>query len=364
MRILVMPDSFKGSLSASAVADAIASGVRAGAPTAAIECIPLGDGGENTIASLAAPLQLQPVQVRVHGADGSMHASTYYRSADGQTVYLQAAEVVGYADYVRPGQSGLTLSTYGIGEILQSARQAGAQKAVLALGGSATTDGGIGMLQALGWQLPGLAAQQLASGADLASINALAAPADWKMTVTALVDVDNPLTGPRGAAAVFGPQKGLSIEEITVVDQELQRLYPHAVAAQAGSGAAGGLGAAVAGPLGGNLQSGIDYVLDVLKVDAKLKAADLLITGEGHLDDQSTHGKVLDGLLTRLRAVHGHAKTVALCGVVSHAGAQQLGLDLALAISPGNQTLAEQLAATADNLQYVALGVARLVNHE
>lgn len=95
MRILVMPDSFKGSLSASAVADAIASGVRAGAPTAAIECIPLGDGGENTIASLAAPLQLQPVQVRVHGADGSMHASTYYRSADGQTVYLQAAEVVG-----------------------------------------------------------------------------------------------------------------------------------------------------------------------------------------------------------------------------------------------------------------------------
>jgi glycerate kinase len=364
MRVLVMPDSFKGSLSAADVAEAIATGVRVGAPNANVQCIPLGDGGENTIANLAQPLRLQRAQMRVHGADGNMRQSTYYLSADGQTVYLQAAEVVGYADYVRSGQSSLALSTYGIGEILQGARQAGAQKAVLALGGSATTDGGVGMLQALGWQLQGLTRQHLAGGADLASISALVAPADWNMTVTALVDVDNPLTGPRGAAVVFGPQKGLSIEEIATTDQELRRLYPQTVAEQKGSGAAGGLGAAVAGPLGGTLESGIDYVLNVLKVDTKLRAADLLITGEGHLDDQSTHGKVLDGLLTRLRAVHGHAKTVALCGAVSHAGAEQLGLDLALAIGPGNQTLAEQLAATADNLQYVAMGVARLLNHE
>lgn len=364
MRVLVMPDSFKGSLSAVDVAAAIAAGVRAGVPDAQVDCVPLGDGGENTIANLAAPLHLQRLSAQVHGADGRMRTSTYYLSADGQTVYLQAAEVVGYADYVRPNQSGLPLSTYGIGEILQSARQAGAQKAVLALGGSATTDGGLGMLQALGWGLPGLAAHRLAGGTDLAAIAKLEAPVDWDMQVTALVDVDNPLTGPRGAAAVFGPQKGLSIEEIDATDAQLQRLYPEKIAVLPGSGAAGGLGAAVAGPLGGKLQSGIEYVLDTLQVDAKLAAADLLITGEGHLDDQSTHGKVLDGLLKRLRAVHGHAKTVALCGAVSHTGAVQLGLDLALAISPGAQTLAEQMATTADNLQYVAMGVARLASYE
>ena len=364
MRVLVMPDSFKGSLDAAAVASAIATGVRAGAPDAQVTCVPLGDGGENTIASLAQPLHLQRRTAQVHGADGVQRQSSYYLSADGQTVYLQAAEVVGYADYVRPGHSGLPLSTYGIGEILHMAQNAGVQRAVLALGGSATTDGGVGMLQALGWSLPGLPANKHAGGADLAAIADLQAPSNWRMQVIALVDVDNPLTGTRGAAAVFGPQKGLTIEEIQRTDHELARLYPAAIANLAGSGAAGGLGAAVAGPLGGQLQSGISYVLDQLQLDAQLAAADLLITGEGHLDEQSTHGKVLDGLMTRLRAVGGHAKTVALCGAVSQRGAKALGIDLALAISPGKQTLAEQLATTAANLQYVASGVARLMSKE
>lgn len=359
MRVLIMPDSFKGSLDAAAAARAIATGVVAGNDTAQIKQLPIGDGGENTVACLQEPLNLVARTARVHGADGRMRTADYMLSPDGRTVYLQASAVVGYADYVRSGQSSLSLSTYGIGELLQQARRKGAQSAVLALGGTATTDGGVGMLQALGWQLPGLR-DEFAGGMSLTDITELGAPDNWDMQVVALVDVDNPLLGRRGAAAVFGPQKGLNRAEMAATDDALARLYPQNIAKTAGSGAAGGLGAAVVGPLGGQLTSGIEYVLDAMNADDELARADLLITGEGHLDDQSTHGKALDGLMRRLRRVQGHAKTVALCGAVSHAGARQLGLDLALAISPGNQTLEQQLATTAANLAAVAAGITRI----
>jgi len=360
MQIVIMPDSFKGSLNADAVAAAIAAGLKQALPDAQLSLMPVGDGGENTIRALSIALSLHAVPVTVHGADGAPLTAHYYTDVEGQTAYIQAADVLGYAQYIHPGVDSTRLSSVGVGELLAAARQQGIRAVVVALGGSATSDGGVGMLQQLGFTLSGFNGK-FADAASLAKITEMLPPDGWDMIVTALADVTNPLTGTHGAAAVFGPQKGLTPEQIARVDQELTRLYPQAVAALPGAGAAGVLGGGVAGPMGGQIVSGIDYVLDAMGADSMLQTADVVITGEGHLDAQTKGGKVIAGIMTRLGKLGAHPKTVALCGAIDAAGVQALGLDAAFAIGPGNETLPLQLKHTAVNLTNTARSVGGLL---
>lgn len=360
MEIVIMPDSFKGSLDAVAVSAAIARGLRQSLPAATLHELPLGDGGENTVAALVGPLNLTAVPVKVVSADGAPVTAAYYRTPDEETAYIQASDVVGYAAFVNAASDPLTRSTYGLGQLLVAARDAGATKIVVALGGSATSDGGLGLLQAVSGQLPATVAVH-AGAADLGLVEALPDCREFGATVVGLADVTNPLTGPLGAASVFGPQKGLDEAAIHQIDAELTRLYPPGIAAVAGAGAAGGLGAAIAGPLGGQLTSGIEFVLDALAVDDLLARADLVVTGEGHLDAQSTRGKAISGIMARLAQVGSHAKTVALCGALAPAGVQALGLTAAFTIGRGGESQAAAFAHTAADLERVSAAVGGLI---
>ena len=360
MQIVIMPDSFKGSLNADAVAAAIATGLKQSLPDAQLSLMPVGDGGENTIKALSIALDLNAVPVTVHGADGVSVAAHYYTDVEGQTAYIQAADVLGYAQYIQSDVDSTRLSSVGVGELIAAARQQGIRAIVVALGGSATSDGGVGMLQQLGFNLMGFEGE-FADATALAQITQIVPPEDWDVTVTALADVTNPLTGTQGAAAVFGPQKGLTPVQIKQVDQDLTRLYPQSVAALPGAGAAGGLGGAIAGPMGGQIVSGIDYVLDAMGANSMLQTADVVITGEGHLDAQTKAGKVIAGIMARLSKLGVHPKTVALCGAIDAAGVQALGLNAAFAIGPGNETLPMQLNHTAVNLTNTARSVGGLL---
>ncbi|WP_196246275.1 glycerate kinase [Lacticaseibacillus zhaodongensis] len=357
MRILIMPDSFKGSLAAVDVAAAMARGIATAMPSATIVQLPVGDGGENTIINLQKPLQLQKVMTTVTGADGRAINAPYYLQVSTQTAFIQAADVVGFADYVGNAEP-LQLSTYGIGELLLAARGNGARHAVIALGGSATSDGGLGMLQALGWQV---GSKRPFTPDCLPDVTALTAGPDIGMTVTALADVTNPLTGAHGAAHVFGPQKGLTTAQQDWLDAQLTRIYPAATRVVHGAGAAGGLGAAIAGPLHGQIVPGIDYVLDVLHADTELQRADYILTGEGKLDGQSAAGKVISGIKQHAVAVNSQAPIIALCGAVDHAGVQQLGITAAFTIGRGDESHAEMLMHTAANLEYTANQVGRVL---
>lgn len=357
MRILIMPDSFKGSLDAISAAAAMARGVAAALPTATVVQLPVGDGGENTIVNLQRPLHLQKVTTSVTGADGGTIAAPYYLQASTNTAFIQAADVVGFADYVGKSDP-LALSSYGIGELLRAAKARGARHAVIALGGSATSDGGLGMLQALGWQL---GSRRPFVPADMAAVQSLGAAPNVGMDVTALADVTNPLTGGQGAAHVFGPQKGLTAAQIDWLDEQLTRLYPAATAVTTGTGAAGGLGAAIAGPLHGHIRAGIDYFLAATGADAQMRQADCILTGEGKLDSQSAAGKAISGIQKRAQALGAVAPVIALCGAVDHAAVQKLGITAAFAIGRGDETHAEALAHTASNLEFTARGLGSIL---
>ncbi|WDF82895.1 glycerate kinase [Lacticaseibacillus pabuli] len=360
MQIVIMPDSFKGSLDAEQVANAIAAGLKQSLPDAQLSLMPVGDGGENTIKALSIALNLHAVPVAVHGADGGPITASFYTDVEGQTAYIQAADVLGYAQYIQPGVDSTHLSSTGVGELIAAARKRGAHAAVVALGGSATSDGGVGMLQQLEFGLPGFH-ESFAGAASLSEISKIVRPSGWDMTVTALADVTNPLTGSEGAAAVFGPQKNLTSFQINQIDRELTRLYPQNIAATPGAGAAGGLGAAIAGPLQGKIVSGIDYVLDAMGADQMLQTADVVITGEGHLDAQTKAGKVIAGIMARLRHLEVQPKTIALCGAIDATGVQALGLDAAFAIGPGNESLPDQMKHTTVNMTNTARSVGSLL---
>jgi len=325
MRIVVAPDKFKGSLAATEVAAAVAAGLRAELPGADLVTVPVADGGDGTVdAAVAAGFERVPVTAAgpAGPADpgGGPGWTSYARRGDVAVVEL--ACVCGLSR-LRDGRTGpLTASSFGAGEVLRAALDAGARRIVLAVGGSASTDGGAGLLQALGARVldgrgqpvqPGGAALRDVASLDLAGLH----PALRSAAITVAADVDNPLTGPAGAAEVYGPQKGATPAEVAVLAAGLRR-WATVVAATTGidrsrapgSGAAGGVGFAGLAVLGARRRPGIDLVLDLVGFDAVLgPPADpcgpggprgpgpadgrtaLVITGEGSLDRQSLAGK-------------------------------------------------------------------------
>ena len=305
MKIVIAPDKFKGSLPAAEVAGAIAAGLRAEWPEAELVTVPVADGGDGTVdAAVAAGLERVPVTV--DGPTGEPVRASYARR--GEMAVIELADACGLARLPGGRPAPLTASSFGCGQVLAAALAAGARQIILGVGGSASTDGGAGLLQALGARVLDTRGEPLARGGaalrdvatlDLAGLD----PGLRGGTVILATDVVNPLTGPDGAAEVYGPQKGASPEQIAELASGLRRWAAVVAAATGtdrsqapGAGAAGGVGFAALAVLGAQARPGIGLVLDLVDFDAALDGAALVIIGEGSLDTQTLAGKAPAGV--------------------------------------------------------------------
>ncbi len=324
-RIVIAPDKFRGTLEAADVASALATGLLAVRPGLDVRCCPVADGGEGTLAAALAN-GWEPVTVPVTGPLGQPRTAAFgIGSVDGaRAALVELADASGLALIPsgpdgRPLADGLLATSLGTGELIRAALDAGCATVVLGIGGSACTDGGAGLLTALGARfLDAAGAPVPPGGGGLAALARIDLDGlDPRIARTRFVvacDVDNPLTGPRGAAAVFGPQKGAGPDQVATLDANLGRLVEvlavalgpaaRAGAVRPGAGAAGGVGYAAMTVLGAEPRPGVEVVLELVDLDAQLAGADLLITGEGSLDEQSLGGKTPVGV-SRLAAAHG-----------------------------------------------------------
>lgn len=312
-RVVIAPDKFKGSLSADAVAAALAAGIRRGRPDAEIWEIPIADGGDGTIAAAVAA-GFDHVPVTASGPTGHPINTGYARRGD--TAVIELAAVSGLSLLPAGELAPLTADTRGVGELISAALDDGCRTLVLGLGGSASTDGGSGLVSALGARLSDTAGSELPPGGGaLASLARLDLtrldPRLREVEFVVASDVDNPLLGDNGAAAVYGPQKGAAPAEVRALDAALSR-WAAAVAAETGAdhagdrgaGAAGGTGFAALALLGATFRPGIEVILELSEFQESLAGASLVITGEGSLDEQTLHGKGPAGIAT-IATAHG-----------------------------------------------------------
>lgn len=308
MRIVVAPDSYKGSASALAVAQAMERGIRAVFPTAEVCKIPIADGGEGTVEALVIATGGQFRQTQVIGPLGDRVTAQWGILGDGETAVIEMAAASGLPLLAPDRRDPRVTTTYGTGELLRAALDTGLRKIIMGIGGSATNDGGVGMAQALGARFTGEDGVELPRGGaalarlkriDLAGVD----PRLRETEITVACDVDNPLCGPRGASAVFGPQKGATPKMVVELDAALAHFAALAtattgrqVAERPGAGAAGGLGAAMLFFTPARLRPGVEIVLDAVRFAEVVKEASFVVTGEGRTDFQTAFGKAPVGV--------------------------------------------------------------------
>ena len=308
MKIVIAPDSYKESLSALEVATAIERGFREIFPSANYVKLPVADGGEGTVEAMVAATQGRIIHVPVTGPLGEPVEGFYGLSGDDQSAFIEMAAASGL-ELVPPSQRNpLKTTSWGTGELIRHALDAGVKHIIIGIGGSATNDGGAGMVQVLGAKLLDAAQKPVGLGggelATLAHIDLTGLDKRLKACrIEVACDVTNPLTGEEGATAVFGPQKGATPEMIVTLDNALAH-YAQVIARDldidvlnlSGGGAAGGMGAALYAFCGAQLRQGIEIVTDALHLADQVADADLVITGEGRIDSQTIHGKVPVGV--------------------------------------------------------------------
>ena len=298
-RIVVAPNAFKGSLSALEAAEAIRDGIQAVIKDADIVLVPIADGGDGTVDALVAATGGEDRVLRVRGPLGEAVDADYGLIDNGSTAVIEMAKAAGLKLVPPARRDPRITTTYGVGELLQHAYDAGARHFIVGIGGSATNDGGAGMAQALGYHLLDDAGHELPPGGlalkRLGRIHVGGVHADWKQArVEVACDVTNPLTGPQGASAVYGPQKGATAEMVAELDAALEHLADVIkrdlgvdVEHLPGAGAAGGLGAGLVAFTGAALAPGAEMVMNALDLDQRLEGATLVITAEGRLDSQT-----------------------------------------------------------------------------
>ncbi|MFJ2723750.1 glycerate kinase [Streptomyces collinus] len=369
-RVLVAADKFKGSLTAVQVAERVTAGLRRIVPGLEVEALPVADGGDGTVdAAVAAGFERR--EVRVAGPLGD-EVTAAFALRDG-TAVVEMAEASGLQRLPAGVFAPLTSSTYGSGELLRAALDAGARTIVFGVGGSATTDGGAGMLAALGARFldedgepvpPGGGGLAELARADLSGLD----PRLSSVELVLASDVDNPLTGPKGAPAVYGPQKGASPAEVATLDAALAHLAKvleaeagaraaeHAAAP--GAGAAGGIGYGAL-LLGARFRPGIEVMLDVLGFAPALERADVVITGEGSLDEQTLHGKAPAGVAAAARAAG--RTVVAVCGrlALSEEALRGAGIARTYPLTSVEPDVARCIADAGPILERVAERIAR-----
>lgn len=340
--VLVAPDKFKGSLTAVGAAAALRRGLLAVAPHLDVAVLPVADGGDGTLdAAVAAGFARVPVTAG--GPTGQPVETGYARRDD--TAVVELADVSGLSRLPGGRLDPLHATSHGTGEVVRAALAAGCTRVVLGIGGSAGTDGGAGLVQALGARLLDAAGRELPpGGAALQHLHSLdrtgLATLDVTWDLTVACDVDNPLTGPHGAAAVYGMQKGATPQDVVLLDAALSRWADVVAAAtgrdrrdEPGAGAAGGVGFAALALLGATLRPGIALLLDLLDVDGHLRGVDLVVVGEGSLDEQTLRGKAPVGVARAARAAG--ARVVAVCGrrTLSDEQLRAAGIDAAYALT-------------------------------
>jgi len=373
MRIVIAPDSFKECLAAEQVASAIARGWRRAAPADQITEVPLADGGEGTTVALTEARKGELHEVTVTGPLGQPVTARYGLVNDGETAIVEVAEGSGLHCVPANERDALAASSRGTGELLLAALAHRPKTLIMGLGGSATTDGGAGILQALGARLLDAQGQDIPAGGtgleQLASVDLK--PAIDRLSGVRLVvacDVNNPLLGPNGAAAVFGPQKGANAQRVVQLDSNLGHFaglvqqQGFDIASFPGSGAAGGIGGMVAGILGAQLRPGIELVMETVELESHVKGADLVITAEGAIDAQSAYGKTPAGV-AGLASKHG----IPVIGLAGKLGSElgelhQLGLTAAFSITPAPMGLQQAYQQAEANLEQSAEQLARLLH--
>lgn len=373
MKIVIAPDSYKESLSAAEVALAIEAGFREVFPEARFCRLPVADGGEGTVDAMVAATGGRRIVVQVTGPLGQPVEAFYGLTGDGATAVIEMAAASGLA-LVPPGlRNPLLTTSFGTGELIRAALDSGARHLIVGIGGSATNDAGAGMLQALGVSLVDGAGEALGPGGG--GLGALAQiridgldPRLASCCIEVACDVDNPLTGERGASAVFGPQKGATPAMVQRLDANLahfaavlQQALGVAVADVPGAGAAGGMGAALLGVVGARLRPGIEIVTAALGLEAAVADADLVIVGEGRLDAQSLGGKAPLGV-ARIARRHGKP-VIAIAGGLGDdvAALQAQGIEAAFSVVRRPCSLDEALAGAAGNLHAAARNIAAVL---
>ena len=373
MRIIVAPDSYKGSVSALGVAEAMERGIHAVFPEAEVLKVPIADGGEGTVKALVAATGGHLVDTEVCGPLGEPVRAHWGISGDGATAFLEMASASGLPLVPKERRDPRLTSTFGTGELMKAALDAGLRKLVIGIGGSATNDGGTGMARALGARFLDAEGQDLPEGgaslARLARIDLSGLdPRLIEASLLVACDVDNPLCGPRGASAVYGPQKGATPEMVQELDAALGVFARVAAAAtgrdvalKPGAGAAGGLGAGLLFFTPANLRPGVSIVLETTGFEALVQGADLVLTGEGRTDFQTAMGKAPVGVAAVAKR-HG-VPVVCLSGGLGEGADDVLahGIDALATTVPQPMTLEAAMAQGAALVEAATARVCRLL---
>ncbi|NOL49831.1 glycerate kinase family protein [Pelistega europaea] len=372
MIIVVAPDSFKESLSASEVALAIRQGILDAAPTATVFCIPMADGGEGTVNAIAQSTNSQLITSPTVNALGSP-ITAQWALVNKDTAVIEMASAAGLEQIPVQQRDILASSTHGVGLLIKEALNYPIKRLIIGLGGSATNDAGIGMVSALGVRFYD-AQQQLITEytpniiphiqqIDITGLD----PRLQHIEIILASDVNNPLCGPRGASFVFGPQKGASPAQVEQLDSWLQSYAQHCADTlhrdcrdMPGAGAAGGLGFAALAYLNASFKPGIDVIAEYSQLEQHIREADLIITGEGCIDEQTLHGKTIAGIATLSQKYH--KPLIALGGAVraNYQNLYQQGLTAAFSISSGPLSLQESMSQCAALLRQKSHDLIRL----
>jgi glycerate kinase len=323
VNILIAPDKFKGSLSANEVCDAIKVGILKRYPDAIITSVPLADGGEGIVDVLINLFNGSLRTLTVKGPLFESITSQYGISQDGKTAFIEMAKASGLLLLPKEKRNPLYTTSYGTGELIKDALNQGVRKIILGIGGSATNDAGIGMASALGVDFFDHKKESIKPiGASLLSLHSFTTthihPSIKNIDLIALCDVDNPLYGFNGAAFIYGPQKGADEQTVQLLDEGL-RNFENVIAKQTGvqanfpgAGAGGGIASGVKVFMNGEIRKGIEYVIEATHLEEKIRAADLIITGEGKIDEQTRSGKVVEAV-ARL-GKQFNKEVIAVCG--------------------------------------------------
>jgi glycerate 2-kinase len=369
MNILIACDSFKDALDAPSVCRAIGQGLQLANPSVKTQMFPLADGGEGLSDILDFHLGLKKVEIEVHDPLFRKIKATYNLSADNTTAFLEMAQAAGLQLLTQEERNPLKTTTFGVGEMIYDALEKGAKHIVLGIGGSATNDLGIGMAAALGWSFLDKNKEKLSPvGGSLNKIDSIIPPQYFdtsNVLFEVMCDVTNPLLGKKGAAHVYAKQKGATLEIIDILEKGAENLVKTGRFSQktidtTGAGAAGGLGFGALVFLNATIKSGIDAMMNLTDFDKQVAWADMIFTGEGRLDSQTAHGKLIAGIISRAQG----KPVIALCGALEMTPqyVQALGLKAAFSIAQKVCSLPEALAVTAENLEKTAFNVGRLLS--
>ncbi len=373
MKIVIAPDSFKESLSAMEVAIEIEKGFREVLPEAAYVKMPVADGGEGTVEAMVAATDGRVVRTPVAGPLGDRVDGFYGLTGDGRTAIIEMAAASGLMLLDPARRNPMRTTTYGVGQLIRAALDAGARHFILGVGGSATNDGGAGMVQALGVRLIDRNGEDLGYGGGalehLSRIDATGLdPRIRDCQIEVACDVDNPLIGPEGASAVFGPQKGATSDMVRRLDaglahyaRQIERDLGLSVADLRGGGAAGGLAAAAYAFLGAKLRPGVEIVATAVGLEGVVADADLVITGEGRIDSQTVHGKTPIGV-ARIAKRHGKPVIgIAGCLTADVGVVHAHGIDAVFSVIYRPCTVAEAFAEAADNVRLTSRNIAAAI---